>query len=187
MISVTIDGANAAELHAELRALLAGDANRISPTAADVAKLEAPGGAQEKRPSGRTRAAAADKAAAAQAISTGEERVDPEADKHDAADEAAESAKTKPADLTHDDVKKLLGGYVQAYGMEAAQADGVDFIFAPKISEIPNTQAALAKAIIGIASAINSNPKKRELNGDGLSAEKLAELKPIVQAAQAVK
>lgn len=130
---------------------------------------------------------AAKEAAVQQAISTGEERTDPAADKQDAADEKAETAATKPVDLTHDDVKKMLGGYVMAYGMEAAQADGVSMIGAPKISEIPSTQAALAAAVLGIATAINSNPHKRDLNGDGLSAEKTAELKVIVQAAQAVK
>lgn len=127
--------------------------------------------------------------AAQQAISTGEERVDPEADKQDAKDEAAETAKEKAADpvkLTHDDVKKMLGVYVQMYGMEAAQADGEGFIGCKKISEIPDTQAALAAAVLGIANGIEKNPKSRDVAGE-LDPEKLAALKPVVAAAKAVK
>lgn len=183
----TVDG-----LHEDLRALLAGTS---------VGTIAAIGGAgvgqQTEKPPTAAQKKAAEKAAkeaaeaaakaAQQAISTGEERIDPAADKQDAADEKAETAVTKTVDLTHDDVKKLLGGYVMAYGMEAAQADGVSMISAPKISEIPSDQKALAKAILGIAKALNDNTFKRDLNGDGLTAEKTAELKPIVQAAMAVK
>ncbi|MGZ5987421.1 MAG: hypothetical protein ACXWLZ_00090 [Rhizomicrobium sp.] len=144
-----------------------------------------------KRPSGRTRQAAADKAAAAtgttgQAISTGEERVDPATEAQDKADEAAET-KVEPVKLNHDSVRKMLGGYVMAYGMEAAQADGVGLIGTAKISDLKDDQAVLAKAVIAIAQGIEKNPNKREIAGDGITAEKLAELKPIVAAALAVK
>lgn len=191
MIEVRFSNESVVELQGEMRQLLNGEgAAAIGYGGAGTTAQIAEKVAQANKPaSGRTRDKnKADAApAATQNISTGEERVDPAVDAQDAADEKADTAATKPVDLTHDDVKKLLGGYVMAYGMEAAQADGTGFIGAPKISEIPDTQAALAKAIIGIAKGINGNPNKRELNGDGLSAEKTAELKVIVTAAMAVK
>jgi hypothetical protein len=71
--------------------------------------------------------------------------------------------------------------------MAAAQEDGTEIIQVPKISDLKDEQPALAKAVIAVASAIEKNPHKRDLVGDGITAEKLAELKPIVQAAMAVK
>jgi hypothetical protein len=191
-IDVHFNNASVAELHLEMHALLIGHAHRPGPvTNAEIVAraepIDAPKAVTAAQKKAAEKAAKEAAAAAQQAISTGEERTDPAADKQDAADETAETAATKTVDLTHDDVKKLLGGYVMAYGMEAAQADGTGFIGAPKISEIPNTQAALAAAIIGIAKGINNNPNKREINGDGLSPEKTAELKTIVAAAMAVK
>jgi hypothetical protein len=196
MIRVELHNESIEALHDDLRQLLAGAS---VGTIAAVANTGVSGGANSggnaeatgRRPSGRTRAGVAAAAALATEkpnISTGEERIDPEADKQDAADEASDSAKAKaaePTKLTHDDVKKMLGGYVMAYGMEAAQADGVGFIGAPKLSSIPDTQADLAKAILGIAAGIEKNPNKREIAGDGITAEKLAELKPVVAAAVA--
>jgi hypothetical protein len=185
IVNIQVTGESGGEIANDLRQVL----NRLTgyqgePLAAETATEAAI--SKAKPPSGRTREKI--KAAAeVQAISTGEERVDPAAEAQDAKDEAADTAATKPVDLTHDDVKKMLGGYVQAYGMEAAQADGVGFIGAPKISEISNTQQALAKAIIGIAQGIEKNPNKRDIAGDGLTGEKTAELKVIVQAAMAVK
>jgi hypothetical protein len=190
-VHIQLSGESAGEISNDLRQLLNGmtayrgePISTIDSTVAVAQKNEAPKlTAAQKKAAEKTAAAAI----AQQAIQTGEERTDPAADKQDAADEAADTAAAKTVDLTHDDVKKLLGGYVMAYGMEAAQADGTGFIGAAKISEIPNTQAALAAAVIGIAKGINGNPNKRELNGDGLSAEKTAELKAIVAAAMAVK
>lgn len=185
MINITITNDTVDGLHVDLWALLNG--HRATATNAPTETTAAP--TKEKPVSGRTREKnKAEAAAEAKAnISTGEERSDPAVDAQDAADEKAETAATKPVDLTHDDVKKMLGGYVQAYGMAAAQEDGVGFIGAPKISEIPNTQAALSAAVIGIAKAIETNPKKRDIAGDGLTPEKTAELKVIVTAALAVK
>jgi hypothetical protein len=192
MINVSFNCQTVDELQVEMRSLLNGQGGssteavtqRIADATAAVTEARKPA-------SGRTRQTAAEKAAAAtttgQGVSTGEERTDPAVDAQDAKDEAADTAAAKTVDLTHDGVKKMLGGYVQAYGMEAAQADGTGFIGAPKISEIPNTQVALAKAIIGIAQGIEKNPNKRDIAGDGLSAEKTAELKPLVTAALAVK
>lgn len=191
MIEVKFTNESVVELQGEMRTLLNGEGRSTGPATGEQTAGGTTAPKPDKPASGRTRQTAAEKAAAAtttgQGVSTGEERVDSAADAQDAADEAAETAKTKPVDLTHDDVKKMLGGYVMAYGMEAAQADGAAFIGAPKMSEIPNTQAALAKAVIGIAQGIEKNPNKRDIAGDGLSAEKTAELKIIVTAAMAVK
>jgi hypothetical protein len=193
MIEVQFTNESVVELQGEMATLLRGDGRSTVPVTGNTGSAGtdpiAPN--KEKPASGRTRQTAAEKAAAAastgQGISSGEERSDPTVDAQDAKDEAADTAAAKTVDLTHDDVKKLLGGYVMAYGMEAAQADGAAFLGAPKLSEIPNTQVALAAAIIGIAKGINNNPNERELNGDGLSAEKTAELEALVTAAMVVK
>lgn len=193
MIDIRFTNECVAELQAEMAVLLRG----TSIVTGNVGQVVT-GPAESNAAPANKRMTAAEKKAAekaaqeaatgtGQSISTGAKRSDPAVDKQDAADEAADTAATKAVDLTHDDVKKMLGGYVQAYGMAAAQEDGTGFIGAPKISEIPNTQTALAAAIIGIAQAIEKNPKKRDIAGDGLSAEKTAELKPIVAAAIAVK
>ncbi|WP_035670044.1 hypothetical protein [Bradyrhizobium liaoningense] len=188
MITIHIEGPSADVIHAELRALLNGEGRSTSP--APVAEQTAAEPA--KRPSGRTRATTADKAAAQQNTASGaEERVDPEADKQDAADEAADTAAQKgpdPVKLTHDDVKKVLGAHVQAYGMAASQAD-VKLLLnnAEKLSAIPDTQKDLAAAIISIADAIEKNPRKHEIAGDGLEKETIAAITPLVQAARAVK
>lgn len=188
MIQITIDGENAAAVQDEMRALLAGERPQTTAETATEAATSA-----GKRPSGRTRAAAADKAAAAtgntgQGISTGEERVDPETDKQDAKDEAADTKAAAPESvkLSHDSVRTMLGGYVQAYGMAAAQEDGTKIIEVPKISDLKDDQAVLAKAVVAVDLAIEKNPYKREIAGDGITKEKLAELKPLVVAAKAV-
>lgn len=193
-ITINVTGETPDDIQRDLQSLLQGSvrvvATRGGPGTSDT---EAAGIVAETRLTAAQKKAAekaAKEAAAAHAasnIASGEERVDPAADAQDAKDEAADTAATKPVDLTHDDVKKLMSGYVQAYGMAAAQEDGTDFIGVPMISKIPNTQAALAAAIIGIATAIEKNPKNRDMNGDGLTKEKMVELKPIVAAAMAVK
>lgn len=191
MIDVHFNSPTVAELQIEMHALLMGHAHRPGPvTNAEIVARAEPV-APNKPASGRTRQTAAEKAAqAASNISTGEERVDPEADKQDAADEAAESkaAAPEPAKLTHDDVKKVLGAHVQAYGMAASQADvKVLLNGAEKLSAIPDTQPALAAAIISIADAIEKNPRKHDIAGDGLEAATVAAITPLVQAARAVK
>lgn len=189
MISITIDGDNAAAVHDEMRAFLNGDGRGTGPVETATEGAASTG----KRPSGRTRAGVASAAAAATPekqpnISSGEERVDPEADKQDAKDETADrkAATPEPVKLNHDSVRKMLGGYVMAFGMEAAQADGVGLIGTAKISDLADDQAVFAKAVIAIADGIEKNPNKREIAGDGITAEKLAELKPVVAAAKAV-
>lgn len=105
------------------------------------------------------------------AISTGEERIDPtttEDAAQDAADEAAEAEATKPAELTHDDVRAALKKYLDAYGTPAAMEDGpkvLKMLFgegAAKVSDVPVDQASLAKAIAGIEEMLTKNPFKRE-------------------------
>jgi len=176
-----------AELHLEMQALLAGTfANRASAAAQTAPGAGAANATPETDKSARGRRATRATAETGQAISTGEERTDAVA--QDAADEAADTAKEKaaePAKLTHDDVKKMMSGYAQAYGMDAAQADGAAFIGAKMISALPEDQTALAKAVIGVAVGFEKNSNKREMTGE-ISPEKMAEMKAIVQIARAV-
>lgn len=80
-----------------------------------------------------------------QAISTGEERVDPEIAAQDAADEAAETAATKK-ELTHDDLRHAVGQYAKVHGLIDAQAN-IPLILGCPIIAVPKTQEALADAI----------------------------------------
>jgi hypothetical protein len=104
-----------------------------------------------------------------------EDRRDPNNpdDQQDAADEAAETAAGKDAEkpLTLDDVRAALGKYVKAYGMAAAQEDGPILIkkvlgdeSKSKISDLPDDQAVLAKAIAGVDEMLEKNPFRREAN-----------------------
>lgn len=193
-VHIQVSGESGGEITNELRSLLNGlTGYRGEPiaTPADVATAAEPKMTASQRKAAEKAAKEAAEKAAQQAISTGEERVDPEAAKQDAADEAADTAKEKtaePVKLTHDDVKKVLGAHVQAYGMAASQAD-VKLLLndAEKLSAIPDTQQALAAAIISIAAAIEKNPRKHEIAGDGLEKETIAAITPLVQAARAVK
>lgn len=111
---------------------------------------------------------------AAAISTTPEDRQDPEnpepADDaetvaQDAADEAAETAETKTG-LTLDDVRTVLGIYVKAYGMAAAQVDGPKVIAtvlgkahdpnAPcKVSDIPDDKIEAVIAAIKLAGKEN--------------------------------
>lgn len=189
-INVTFSSETVSELQSEMRALLNGTSGGLAgetAVATGTVKTPAP-----KRGKG-----AAAEAAAQQAISSGEERVDPAADKQDAEDEAAETAKAaaeaaakaaaETPKLTHDNVKAMLGGYVMQFGMEAAQEDGESLIGVPAVSKLADDQKVLAKAILDVMAGIEKNPKNREVNGDGITPEKIAQLKPIIAAAKAVK
>lgn len=105
------------------------------------------------------------------AISTGEERIDPasaEDQAQDAADEQAEVEQTTPAKLTHDDVRAALKKYLDAYGTAAAMEDGpkvLTLMFGEgkvKVSDVPEDQEALQKAIDGIGEMLRKNPFSRE-------------------------
>lgn len=108
-------------------------------------------------------------------ISTGEERIDPatEAEQaQDAADEAAEAEVVVAVkqDLTHDDVRAALKAYMDFYGQAATMEDGpkvFKMLFgdkAAKVSDIPNDQASLHKAIDGVNEMRVKNPFNREPN-----------------------
>jgi hypothetical protein len=184
-VDVHVHAATVGELHAEMRALLNGESQTTAaaPITAEVGRLTP---AQKKAAEKAAKEAAAAAAGTGQGISTGEERAETA---QDAKDEAADTkaATPEPVKLNHDSVRAMLGGYVQAYGMAAAQEDGVKLIGTAKISELKDDQAVLAKAVIEIGTGIEKNPHKRDIAGDGITAEKLAELKPIVAAALAVK
>jgi hypothetical protein len=190
MINITIQCASAEEAQHEMRMLLnGGPAGPVStaPVAEQTTAAEPRMTAAQKKAAEKAAKEAAEAAAAAEAAkqpATAE-------DKQDAKDEAADTAAQKAADpvkLTHDDVKKVLGAHVQAYGMAASQAD-VKLLLndAEKLSAIPDTQQALAAAILSIANAIEKNPRKHEIAGDGLEADTIAAITPLVQAARAVK
>lgn len=94
-----------------------------------------------------------------------ENRIDPEDAARDEADEKAETAATSGKKLTHDDVRNALGAYVKAYGMAAAQADGPVLIgkvlgdeTKTKVSDLPDDQEVLAKAVAGVQEMISKNP-----------------------------
>ena len=191
-IDVHFNSPTVAELYIEMHALLMGQAFR-STAAPDVvagaANPEKPLTAAQRKAAEKTAKEAA--ATTGQNISTGGERIDPEANKQDAKDEAVDTAKEKaaaPKALTHDDVKKVLGAHVQAYGMATSQAD-VKLLLnnADKLSAIPDTQKDLAAAIVSIANAIEKNPRNHDIAGDGLTPETLANITPIVKAAKEVK
>lgn len=198
MINLHLQADSVGELHDQMREFLAGTAIGTvtsPPLAPATTTSEAPKRltAAQKRAEEKAAKDAAEKSGStvrSEWVGTGAEpepEKTTEADKQDAKDEAAEQKAPEAEKLTHDHVRKMLGGYVMAYGMEAAQADGPDMLGVQKISELPDDQAKLAAAIVNIAAGIEKNPKKRDMAGDGISAEKVAELKPIVEAAKAVK
>ncbi|HEV2155453.1 hypothetical protein [Bradyrhizobium sp.] len=189
-ISLTINADNVEDMQAQLRVLLAGTAViTVSGATAPLAPIEPEPKqtAAQKRAAEKAAKEAAEKAAADAAAAEAAKAPPTETEKQDAKDEAAEQKAPEPLKLTHDHIRTMLGGYVMAYGMEKAQADGPGFVGFPKISEVPDDQALIAKAVIAIADGIEKNPNKRDMAGDGISAEKIAELKPIVEAAKAVK
>lgn len=89
-----------------------------------------------------------------------------ETEAQDDADEQAESAARK-TERTHDDVRAVLGRYVQKFGMDAAQEDGpkvITMLFGEgrsKVSDIPEDQDSLAKAVAGVEEMLVKNPFKR--------------------------
>lgn len=94
----------------------------------------------------------------------------PEVEAQDAADEKAEADAVKEASgnkLTLDDVRAALGDYVKKFGMPAAQEDGpkvITLMFGEgkvKVSDIPDDQAALEKAVAGVREMIAKNPYSR--------------------------
>lgn len=104
-------------------------------------------------------------------ISTGGERVGPEDDPEiaarDAADEAAEvEASRDPQNpLTLDDLRLVVGEYNKKVGL-AVSAKQVPIILGCKMTEVPDTQEALAEAIAKVQAAIGGDaPAAQETAG----------------------
>jgi hypothetical protein len=90
----------------------------------------------------------------------------PEVAAQDAADETVETAPTvqdpeEPEVFTRDSIRKELGAYATAYGMEHALTDGPSIIEAKNASAVEETQEALGKATRALRAAIISNPFER--------------------------
>ncbi len=100
---------------------------RAAEANSEPVKAEAP---KRGRPKKAEAAAPAPEAAKAEQepqpnISTEpENRVDPEAEAQDAEDEAAEVTAAPAKTMTAEDLRAVMGRYVNAHGLEAAQADG---------------------------------------------------------------
>jgi hypothetical protein len=154
--------ASRAEYRPDATASEAGDQQPATETATAAAEPAKRGRGRPKKPAEAAPAAApAAPPIPASAIDAAIARSNAAEDPQDAADEAAESAATAPAQLTHDDVRNKMGEYLKKYGMEAAQADGKEILGVGKISDLPDDQDVLAKAVAAIATAIESNPKGR--------------------------
>lgn len=94
-----------------------------------------------------------------------ENRIDPEVEAQDAADEAAEVAATPAKELTAEDLRAVMGRYVNTFGMAEAQADGPK-LFADALGTPPDgaemwsvtlasrSQDTLAKAIAAWDAAV---------------------------------
>ena len=146
-------------------------AQPAEPVAEAVEEAPAPTRAKPAPTRGRKPKETAPEEPIAAAISTGEERIDPttvEDAAQDEEDEAAEVEAAPAADLTHDDVRAALKGYLDTYGTAAAMEDGpkvLKMLFgdkALKVSDVPTDQASLAKAIAGIDEMKGKNPFNRE-------------------------
>lgn len=115
-----------------------------------------------EEPKRRTRAKKSD---APQISTNPEDRQDPAAvEEQDKADEAAETeaAKAEQPKLTHDDVRKALKGYLDTFGMAAAQEDCPKIMGFAKASDVPDDQAKLAEAIEKLTKAAAENPFSRK-------------------------
>lgn len=130
-----------------------------APATSEVAAVEARNAAATEARTRKPRAAK-EAPAPAPAISSGEERVDPQ----DTADEAAEAAAAREANggkLTLNDVRRLAKAYADKYGHEAGVHD-LRGIIGCAIPEIPHDdQAALAAAIGKIEHAIATGRPNR--------------------------
>lgn len=106
----------------------------------------------------------ADQQEAKAAISTGDERTDPENpedDAQDAADEAADEANQSDTEATRDDVRALMMEYSKAKGMPALNSDMssvLKTLFSDgdvtKLSEIPEDPKAFADVIAALSAKL---------------------------------
>lgn len=189
-ITLHIEADGTAELHAELNKLLAGHGSNgvqaeiytqtgqgiVTQAERDVllevaeANVEASQSVIEEpkteKKTRKPRAAKVEEAPVVVAETTEEERDMDEADEAAEEDEHEETPGT--ATLTRDDVRGALRDYIKKFGMEAVELDApalFKLVFkeqnVSRISEIPETQEALAAAVAGIKEMISKNPFKR--------------------------
>lgn len=92
-------------------------------------------------------------------LSTGEDRIDPEQAAEqarlDAEDEAAEGGVGEADQLTHDDLRHVIGEFTKLVGMVRAARE-VKEIIGCGVENIPNTQEALKEAIDKMADAYHA-------------------------------
>ncbi|HTP77731.1 MAG TPA: hypothetical protein VMJ73_12210 [Rhizomicrobium sp.] len=99
-------------------------------------------------------------------ISSGEERLDPEQSAEEAAQDAADEAAEfdnplGEANLTHDDLRAVIGDYAKIVGVAAASKN-VKAILGCGIVEVPKTNEALGAAIEKVKAAIASQEKTED-------------------------
>lgn len=92
-----------------------------------------------------------------------EDRVNPQDDAQDAADERAEEESSATEALTHDDVREAASGYIAKFGMEAASVDLIGClekaVGVKKMSQIPDDQESLAKAVAAFQAASKADKR----------------------------
>ena len=137
-------------------------------TAPEPAKAETPKRGRPKKPepvAPAPEAAKPEPAPQANISVAPEHRIDPEAEAQDAADEAAEVAAAPAKALTSEDLRAILGRYIAAHGIDAAQADGPglfrDALGAPpdgaemwNITLASKSPETLEKAIVAWSAAV---------------------------------
>ena len=103
------------------------------------------------------------------AISSGDERVNPEDEAQDAADEAAESAAAPKDTLTHEDLRAAIGRFTKTHGIAVAQKRIPD-ILGCAVIELPSDRIGDAIAVIDAEAAVP--PKKAEQKFEPVVAQK---------------
>ena len=89
------------------------------------------------------------------------------ADDQDEADQADAEASEAEVQYTHDDVRAALSKYMKKFGIGPTQIDGprvLGMMFGEgvtKVSDVPNDQKSLAKAVAGIEEMTAKNGFKR--------------------------
>jgi hypothetical protein len=104
----------------------------------------------------------------ARGISTGEERIDPEAAAQDAADEAAETAERATDKPTLDDLRAAALRYQEKFGVKAA-VDNMRVIIGCAIAEVK--PEGVADAISRVEAAINGSTVMGVPNGKAVEPE----------------
>lgn len=95
----------------------------------------------------------------------------PEVQQQDAADEAAETEAAKTDEkLTLDDVRNVLGNYVKAYGMNAAQEDGPKLLAEVCGAEVTKVSQVPEDKIADVIAAIKKAGKENRFNRQAVAA-----------------